>query len=497
MSIFRDILVALGLAEPEPDPSALAPRVVVKVVDTIAVNLGQGETMGLSDLAAQAGVAATDPQVTAIANLLGGNVLRRGFDSLAPADLQSLVSDATSQDPSYEPPQFENFLEIVCPPGFDSDSLAAAFGQWAAVVEYAYTAPEPSDPGGGITAHAVGDTNPLFAQQQYLAAAPDGVDAPAAWAKGATGAGVSFFDLEQGWFLGHEDLPTGIPALGGANRVTSRAHGCAVLGEIAAVNNKTGIVGIAFGASANVISYFDAADATNKNPAPRVADRIAKAAKQLTYGDVLLLEVQLPGKLSGQQTLLPAETDRQVFEAIKLATKASRIVVEAAGNGQDDLDLFTDAVNRKVLSRGSADFKESGAIMVGACVSGVPHSRHPDSNYGTRVDCYAWGENIKTSAWDSSKPATNNLYWGVNYKPADHPDGFGGTSGASPIIAGCCLLLQDLRSKLTPKSGTGKLPPADMRTVLSDPANGTASFEVTDQIGSMPDFTKIIANEFV
>jgi Subtilase family len=501
MPIFRNILIALGLAEPTADPGALVPRVVVKIVDTIAVNLGQGETLSLSDLAAKAGVPTTDPYVTAIVNLLGGNVLRRDFDSVAPADLQALVSGAKEQDPTYAPPEFENFLEIVCPLGFDSDSLAAAFGQWVGVVEYAYTAATPSDPVTPTITQVVGTTNFLFPQQKYLAAAPDGIDAPAAWAKGATGGGSNFFDLEQGWFLGHEDLPIGIPKFGGANRVSSGAHGTAVLGEIIAMDNTIGIVGIAPGARPSVISYTDPADPQNNNLAPRVEDRIVAASSRLMFGDVLLIEVQTTGMLAGQaDTLLPVEIEPAIFEATRLATKFGVIVVEPAGNNHADLDLFTDTNSRHVLSRGSADFKDSGAIMVGACVSGVPHSQWHGTNYGTRIDCYAWGEDIVTCAWDRSNPKIINRYWGVNFGPRTASAGFagfGGTSGAAPIIAGCCLLLQDLRSELTPISGTGNLSPINMREILSDPANGTASFEVTDQIGSMPDLAKIIANEFV
>ena len=39
--------------------------------------------------------------------------------------------------------------------------------------------------------------------------------------------------------------------------------------------------------------------------------------------------------------------------------------------------------------------------MVGAGSSAIPHSRlsRPTlSNYGNRIDCYAWGENIDTTA---------------------------------------------------------------------------------------------------
>lgn len=72
---------------------------------------------------------------------------------------------------------------------------------------------------------------------------------------------------------------------------------------------------------------------------------------------------------------------------------------------------------------------------------------------------------------------------------------FAATSGASPIITGLCLLIQNLQILLTPKPGqVGRLGPATMRAILANPANGTA---VQSSFGPMPDGAKIIANEYV
>jgi len=101
---------------------------------------------------------------------------------------------------------------------------------------------------------------------------------------GATGAGSNFLDIEQCWFLGHEGLPVGIPKFGGANQVSSGAHGTAVLGGIIAMDNTIPIVGIVPGVPANVISYFDPADAQNNFLATRAADRIVAASPRLMFG---------------------------------------------------------------------------------------------------------------------------------------------------------------------------------------------------------------------
>jgi hypothetical protein len=124
--------------------------------------------------------------------------------------------------------------------------------------------------------------------------------------------------------------------------------------------------------------------------------------------------------------------------------------------------------------------------MVGACTSAVPHAKVASSNFGSRIDCCAWGENILTTG-NRVTPDANDAFWSGPF--------FDGTSGASPIIAGLCLLIQDLQLLLNPKPGQlGRMGPGTMRFVLANAANGTP---VSGSIGSMPDAAKIIANEYV
>jgi Subtilase family len=279
------------------------------------------------------------------------------------------------------------------------------------------------------------------------------------------------------------------------------------LSEIIARDDATGMVGAAPNARASVISYFRPGLSLAKNPVAEVYDSILLAIASLFFGDVLLLEVQFEDKVGGgSSTNVPVETDPHVFEAMKLATKCGVIVVEAAGNGTANLDLF---VGRKGPDKGKTvflkgaqnQFKDSGAIMVGASTSTFPLQRWPGSNFGSRVDCYSWGENIVACGFN---PKQANVFWGVpgqivNYGGKDLSNApFGGTSGASPVIVGCCLLVQNLQTLMTPKSGVkGSLGPERMRQMLANDMNGSRSFLTTDQIGVMPDLRKIIANEFV
>jgi hypothetical protein len=527
MSLITDILTFLGLLEPDVADDQGLPRVLVKIVDSIALNLDQAAVLSLGQLAAKAGPLGVGAAFEAVQSVASDVVFGRAFDSLSPAELDALVAAAAAQDPTYVPFNFNNALEIICDAGFDTAELETALSNWAGVVEYAYTGAEASDP------VIAGTPNPLFRFQKYLGPAPDGIDAQSAWAKGADGTGTNIIDMEQGWFLSHVDLPAGIPLLLGINTEKSFSHGAAVLGILAAKDDKFGIVGVAPNTQIKVISYYDPNAKPKTNPVKRVEDRITKSGDLLSLGDVLLLEsqfqiydVQKNGQVPGATaTNLPVEFEPFVFEAIRVATGKGVIVIEAAGNGGKylnpvtkkfeqrgtDLDTFVNKAGKKALSRSTpADFKNSGAIMVTGSVSAAPHGRHKFLNFGSRIDCYAWGEDIVTCTYDPKLPTADpkapkarDLYWGIGieFKTVDEDPlrgFFGGTSGACPIIAGSCLLMQHLQALLSPKGRPpGKIKCEDMQTILTKPSNGTASSAATDRIGIMPDFAKIIANEFL
>jgi len=143
-------------------------------------------------------------------------------------------------------------------------------------VDFAYLELEATDP-------AVNAGNdPFNASQNYQDAAPVGIDARWAWTQlNGEGAGVGFVDLEQGWFLNHEDYTSKTPTLlSGDNRDGIGGyvgdHGTAVLGEVSADDNTIGIVGIAPSATTvNVTSHWD----TASNSSGNVADAIVGAAE--------------------------------------------------------------------------------------------------------------------------------------------------------------------------------------------------------------------------
>lgn len=432
-------------SEMQPIParpiSAYLPRVIVKFFEEI------DEDAVAKELQASGLEMISDP---------GEVRVRRLFDALKPDELHRLVALAEERDASYRPGNLLTYFLIDCPPGVHPLDLARAMSRLP-MVEEAYPDQRADDP-----AVTFAD-DPRSPNQGYLNPAPGGINAKAVWAlPGGDGAAQRVIDLEQGWTLNHEDLTAhGASVLFGTVVDTSRAHGTAVLGEICAVDNTVGDVGIAPNvASVNVVSHSGALS--------NIPNAILTAISNLDYGNVLLLEVQL--------NLLPAETVPANFAAIRLATALGVVVVEAAGNGSSDLDAFTDAMGRFVLNRGSADFRDSLAIMVGAGSSAAPHARLGFSNFGSRIDCYGWGENVDSP--------TSNTAGAVNlYRTT-----FNGTSSASPIITGAALCVQGLA-----QAGIGlRFGPAQLRAILSNPATGTASANpATDLIGVLPDLQAI------
>ncbi|WP_430647415.1 S8 family peptidase [Agromyces sp. GXS1127] len=333
-------------------------------------------------------------------------------------------------------------------------------------VETAYVEGGPTPPPGPPPVNAGDD--PRSGNQGYLDPAPHGIDAR--WAWGATdGTGIGFVDLEQGWTLNHEDLAAaGITIISGVSQAY-HGHGTAVLGEVVAVDNAKGGVGIAPAASARVVSQFRTSTTYS------TAAAIISAADAMSPGDVLLLEAQTTAAGSST-TYLPVEVEQAVFDAIRDAVDAGIVVVEAAGNGGNDLDDWTDASGRHLLKVGDADYRDSGAIMVGAASSAAPHSRLSFSNHGSRIDCYAWGQNVDTTG-DGWTGTSTTAYTGS----------FGGTSGASPIVTGAAVLLQSWQRA---RSGH-PFSPGTVRSWLSSSLNTPSADPATDRIGVMPDLKAI------
>jgi subtilisin family serine protease len=308
--------------------------------------------------------------------------------------------------------------------------------------------------------------------QGYLGPAPHGIDAPAAWRRGVRGQGIWFADIEGGWNNKHEDLPGDRITHVAGERIEDRmwrAHGTAVLGEVVGVDNGKGVVGIA----PDVERVF-----TSSIGGIPTAQAIDEAAEALRAGDVLLIELQGAGP---RGRYLPMEYWDDNYDAIHAATSRGVIVIEAAGNGGENLDH---KVYKGKLSR---EGRDSGAIMVGA--GGPPREGFDDrvrldfSNYGSRVDVQGWGRMVATLDYGDLQSCTGAER---NYADRHYTGEFSGTSSASPIVAGAAILVESYA-----KQQGRMLSPQEVRDLLRHTGTPQAG-DTRQNIGPRPDLARAL-----
>ncbi|MED3539331.1 putative mucin/carbohydrate-binding domain-containing protein [Bacillus toyonensis] len=402
--------------------------------------------------------------------------LNRLFSSVNPIEIEKLSLHSKSFA-NQSANNLLNYYIVQAPNNIEIELLLKKF-ETSPLVEEAYiqekqilTPPEIQLPNLSVNPY----DDPRFKNQGYLEAAPKGINASHAWSiKGGDGKDTTFVDMEYGWLLNHEDLVNkNIKLMSGQNISQHRAHGTSVLGIVSSEDNQIGNIGIAPKANVKVISQI------RDNGIYNTADAILSAVHNLQAGDILLLEAQASYDGYGDK-YLPVEVHPDIFDAIRVGTDKGIIIIEAGANGSNDLDNFKDRNGKKILNRNSPDFKDSGAIMVGAGSSTVPHKRLWFSNYGSRLDVYGWGENVDTTSANPSQNTTN-LYTST----------FSGTSSASPIIAGAATSIQGIAKEHRGSPYT----PAELRNILSNPNTGTKSQDPwNDRIGILPDLKSILDN---
>lgn len=337
-------------------------------------------------------------------------------------------------------------------------------------------------------------------RQAYLGAAPAGIDAQFAWTQqGGSGAGVRIADVEGEWRFTHEDLVQnqgGLVAGTPPNDPAWRNHGTAVLGEFGGDRNGMGITGICPDATVRGVSIFGGTG---------TAGAVRQAADALTPGDILLIELHRPGPRAtgiGQQGFIAIEWWPDDFDAIRYATSRGVVVVEAAGNGAEDLDAAVYDTPAQGFPAGWSNpfrrgARDSGAILVGAGAPppgthgnnwGPDRSRLDFSNFGSVVDAQGWGREVTSTGYGDLQGGADENAW--------YTDRFSGTSSASPIIVGTLGCVQgNLRSR-----GLAPLTPAAARTLLrttGSPQQDAPGRPATQRIGSRPDLRQMIAGGVV
>ncbi len=338
-------------------------------------------------------------------------------------------------------PDLSQCLRLAVPASADSrlllETLLASDGVEDAYLERRVPLPvPPQEPS---------EAPDLSARQWHLGdRAAGGLNVRAFWdAHGVYGEGVRLVDIEVAFDPLHEDLGsavgafdwdgTGTPQFDDLNFVH---HAVAAFGMIIAQHNGFGVDGIAPAVAPIFASQYTPEYTWGTGAA------LARMLQHLVAGDVVLLEVQVagprydPDDMESQFGLLPAEFNRAEYDIIRVASDIGVVIVEAAGNGAQDLD---DPIYEGRFDR---EARDSGALVV--CASNPPSGdagpvRAPAAftNRGSRCDLQGYGYQIVTTGYGDLRRVGNDPRQAYTSQ-------FGGTSGASPMVAGVAALLQSL-----------------------------------------------------
>ena len=248
-----------------------------------------------------------------------------------------------------------------------------------------------------------------------------------AWDLGANGRGVVIADIDHGFLITHEDLRPGIERThnsfdesGNVSQDGATDHGTGVLGLVGAADNDLGIIGFAYAASLWAIqANFGAGTPAPGNPWANAIDWVRETDSG-GRRKVIMLENQT-GCL-GNYEMVPS-----VNRAIRDAIADDIVVCVAAGNGCRDVAV-DDLCN---------PIPPTGSILVGATrYDSKENIRAYFSNFGSRVVVSAPGE----PTLDLTCSSRGN---------AEYTDVFGGTSGATPKVAGTVALMLQKNPRLS------------------------------------------------
>ena len=456
---------AVKPSETRISSGASVARVVVKFRDETAVRLRSGRLVAAQD---RTGVSQADQLVQRNPDLSWQRLFAGQTESQLDRSREVL-----QQRSRHALADLNSYFEI---PMTSPRRAEALINQLNALpsVEIAYFEPAP-EPAGDIYP----PTPDYQSYQDYREAAPAGVDADYAnTLPGGDGSGVKIIDIELDWRTTHEDLDKALGAVigsypGGGSSYSN--HGTAVIGELIAGNNEYGVTGICPGADIGMVSVLYQS----------TASAIYTGIENLEPGDVMLIELHAPGPRYNFQDrpdqlgYVCMEYWQANYDAMLYAWARGIIVVEAAGNGAEDLD---DVIYENLFD---TTYRNSHAIIVGAgypAASGDNLKRLGFSNYGSRVNLQGYGSGVYTCGYGT-------LFNGDGDVNQYYTATFSGTSSASPIVTGAVTCLQGYY-----RVTYGVVLTSDMaRDALVSTGTPQAG-DTSEHIGPRPDLAGAVAN---
>ena len=331
-------------------------------------------------------------------------------------------------------PSLSNFVRLRFPPGTSPAKITAALKRLPEVAR-AVAVPGAAPPMLGLTTPV--PTDPLIGSGQITIDPQTGLESqwylhrtrvPQAW-RYARGANVVVADIDWGYRTTHQELRPAIEltynAVDGGKNVSHgshAAHGTAVVGIVGARSDNTGMSGYAPEAAVWAIQG-------NSAPGARLFEEPwAQAIDFVRRTDaggrrkVIILEVQTGLPKLGNYEQIPS-----VHRAIRAAIADNCVVCVAAGNGNRPADRTDD----------DEPFDPTGSILVGATIFDPQVNRRASfSNFGSRVVVSAPGDPSHDLTCAQS---ADNAY----------RNQFGGTSGATPKVAGTVALMLSVNPQLS------------------------------------------------
>jgi hypothetical protein len=428
-------------------------------VADVTIDLELAPGLGLPyEIGAEAALPVAEAAAFAAVSAVAGAALTLApLFTLAVEEIADIL--AAARQGGSEPPDLFAWFAVACPEETAGAALAALFAL-PIVVQAEIRGPN-------AVAGWQAATDPEAVRSHHLRRYPDGVDAFAAWqVPGGDGRGVRVAGMERSWDLAHPDLaPANVVVLRPIFTTEDRDHGTATLGIVGARSTGVGLTGVAPGASLAV--------APEGRDSPSA---ILLAARHVGRGGVVLLELGAVLHPHSQTAELPLEFYLANRIAIAAAVSLGVLVVEPAGNGSVNLDTHPSTATLR------APFPETGALIV---AGGERESYLGDNHFGAG-EWRAWaqttgGPRARCFAEATFLAAPRTDAFGFEIE-------FGGTSGASAIVAGVAAAVQGV-SIANPEGGR-HLTGNELRAWLTDPQYGHAPAATSptnpQAIGVMP-----------
>ncbi len=231
--------------------------------------------------------------------------------------------------------------------------------------------------------------------------------------------------IEAAWQMGHEDLPQltrrriiGLKAFYWFDTEIWRDHGMASVGILNAARDDKGIRGFVPNSQLWVCSIIN-----KQGNAVSLATAVSK------LGDIFSSSIVQATYYQNKGYHAPFDYLQEVYDAIRTARLKGILIAIAAGNSGVSLE-DTNLYGTRYLPKSTP----SGALIVGA-TKPLKNAAATWCNHGSVVLSSGWGEEVCTTGY------------GVLWKAPESPGRrytatFGGTSGATPQVAGALASIQ-------------------------------------------------------